>query len=263
MLLRRAQPLLGTLVNVQVKATHDPAQAQPAIDAAFSVIARIDRVMSAHRSDSDLARIAAAGSGAMLDVDPHTAAVLQLAERWRSASRGAFDASAAGVRLAARGLRPGIASARAGARWKVTDDGRVAIIVAGAVDLGGIAKGYAVDRAIEALQAHGATSALVNAGGDLRAIGPVPWAIEARHANVPARSQRFARLRGAALASSVAGTANGEFVATRGTCWQRATVMARDCATADALTKWALQETGTSLRLKAALRSAGARLWRD
>ncbi len=53
------------------------------------------------------------------------------------------------------------------------------------IDLGGIAKGYAVDKAVQALESHGATSALVEAGGDIRVIGTrpdgSPWRIGLRH----------------------------------------------------------------------------------
>uniref|UniRef100_UPI0025EFE2F5 hypothetical protein n=1 Tax=Ramlibacter sp. TaxID=1917967 RepID=UPI0025EFE2F5 len=60
---------------------------------------------------------------------------------------------------------------------------------------------------------------------------------------------------------------NREFVETgrsrRRAPWRRATVFARDCATADVLTKWALQSPAPSLQLRAALRECGARLWRD
>ena len=265
MLARRAQPLLGTLVEVQIAAMDDASRAGAAVEAAFTAIAHIDRVMSAHRADSDLARLACAGPGTVVEVDPHTSAVLRLAQHWRRCSRGAFDATAAGARLAARGMRPGIAAACA-VPWQLMPDGRVRVSAPAAIDLGGIAKGYAVDRAIDVLLAHGVRCALVNAGGDLRAIGQRPWPVEVRHARVAQRRPRFTRLRSGALASSVAGTDNAEFVATRSrgrASWRRATVLARDCVTADALTKWALQDALPSLQLKSALRAVGARLWRD
>lgn len=132
-----------------------------------------------------------------------------------------------------------------------------------AIDLGGIAKGYAVDQAVASLRASGVTSGLVNAGGDLRAFGPRSWPIELQHPVVTARTRPLVRLRDAALASSVA-AADAGFVGTRprGARWTGSTVLARDCATADALTKWALQDAEPSLRLRRSLREHGARLWR-
>jgi FAD:protein FMN transferase len=58
----------------------------------------------------------------------------------------------------------------------------VLIIRPAQLDLGGIAKGFAVDRAIQALKAHGAHCGQVNAGGDLRVFGTQGWPIRLRFA---------------------------------------------------------------------------------
>src|SRR5262249_31920306 len=71
-----------------------------------------------------------------------------------------------------------------------------------AIDLGGIAKGFAVDRAVEALRAEGAASGVVNAGGDLRVFGPEPSALHVRHPREPGRLLPFGTLRDAAFATS-------------------------------------------------------------
>jgi thiamine biosynthesis lipoprotein len=268
-LLRRAQPWLGTLVTIQVEAAGDESAALRAMDAAFAVVAKVHALMSAHRADSDLARLACAPAGEPLVLDPHTIAVLRLAQHWRTTSRGAFDPEAAARRLARAGRRPGVAIAQDGVgglcrlrmldeRTVVSEDGPLPL------DLGGIAKGYAVDQAVQVLQAAGVHSGLVNAGGDLRAFGPRAWDIEVQHAAVTPRTRRLLRLCAGAVATSTGAAHNPDFVATRrrASCWQSGTVLARDCVTADALTKWALQEREPSLRLRAALRSSGARLWR-
>ena len=267
-LLRRAQPWLGTLVTVQVEVRGDAERsALQAIDDAFAAIAQVHAAMSAHRPDSDLARLAHSPAGLALAVHPQTVAVLQLAQRWRSASRGAFDPQAAGRRLATRGQRPGIAAGTSsgqllGLRFPdertVVGDGPLQI------DLGGIAKGHAVDCAVHVLRLHGIACGLVNAGGDLRAFGDRWWAIDVQHAAVAARSQKLLRLREGAVATSTGARHNAEFVATRshGARWERCTVLAPDCATADALTKWGLQDPEPSLALRRALRASGARLWR-
>ncbi len=268
-MLRRAQPWLGTLVTIQVEATGDERATLRAMDAAFAVVAQVHALMSAHRADSDLARLAHARAGEPLLLDPHTVAVLRLAQHWRCASRGAFDPELAARRLARTGRRPGIAAAQEGpgrlAGLRVLDE-RTVVSDAGPLplDLGGIAKGYAVDEAVELLQAVGLPCGLVNAGGDLRAFGTRAWNIQVQHPAVSARTRRLARLQSGAIATSSGAVHNADLVATRRRtyAWQTCTVLARDCATADALTKWALQEREPSLRLRAALRSAGARLWR-
>src|SRR6266545_2399413 len=70
------------------------------------------------------------------------------------------------------------------------------------VDLGGIAKGFAVDRAIEALKDTGVVAGIVNAGGDLRAFGPASQLIYVRHPAQPTRVAGVVRLRERALATS-------------------------------------------------------------
>jgi thiamine biosynthesis lipoprotein len=70
------------------------------------------------------------------------------------------------------------------------------------IDLGGIAKGFAVDCAIEALRRHGVTDGLVNAGGDLAAFGPRSHAIDIRDPRHPDRALCRVDLSNAALASS-------------------------------------------------------------
>lgn len=268
--LHRARPLLGTLVTIQlVDAASDEGRLWRAADAAFDTIAQIHQCMSAHQPGSDLARLARARPGDCLQLHPHTAAVLRLAQAWQRASAGAFDPQRAGRRLAQLGLRPGIAGAADDpaplAALRVQDDGRVEADGPLPLDLGGIAKGYAVDQAVAVLRAHGIAGGLVNAGGDLRAFGPRAWPVEVQHPVVRPRARRLLRLRDAALATSLGAPDNAEFVRTRGRapCWRCSTVLARDCATADALTKWALQAAAPSLQLRAALARHGARMWRE
>lgn len=263
-LTRRARPLLGTLVTIQVAQADDDAL--QAVEAAFGVIALVHERMSAHSPASDLARLARARAGEAIAVHPHTAAVLRLACLWRERSGGAFDAGLAGRRLAGLGLRPALAAGKGLALQEMRLDGDVVHAEGPVVlDLGGIAKGYAVDMAVQVLRQRGVPSGLVNAGGDLRAFGPRAWRIELQHPVVTTRTRRLLSLRDAALASSTRTAANGEFVATRRwpARWQCSTVLARDCASADALTKWALQAPEPALQLRSVLARNGARMWRS
>ena len=74
------------------------------------------------------------------------------------------------------------------------------------MDLGGIAKGYGVDRAVAALRAHGIEHGLVNVGGDLYALGERPdgsaWRVGVRDARDPTRIERTLELSNAAVATS-------------------------------------------------------------
>jgi thiamine biosynthesis lipoprotein len=117
------------------------------------------------------------------------------------------------------------------------------------VDFGGIAKGFAVDRATEALQKSGVRSGIVNAGGDLRIFGPTRQTIHVRHPDDPQRSAGTVALSCRAMATSA--TYFGETDGSRTPKSQlvdgrtrrplsdsiSVTVAADDCMTADALTK--------------------------
>ena len=93
------------------------------------------------------------------------------------------------------------------------------------LDLGGIAKGHAVDVAIVALQRAGVDAGWVNAGGDLRVFGELPLPIDLRDEQAGG-VRRFATLQDGAFATSlIAGTA------------RHASVAAERCLWADALTK--------------------------
>jgi thiamine biosynthesis lipoprotein len=70
------------------------------------------------------------------------------------------------------------------------------------LDLGGIAKGFAVDKAIEALQLCGAKSGYVNAGGDLRVFGNTSQEIQVRNPSNPTELISLGSLKNGAIASS-------------------------------------------------------------
>ncbi|MGK6324865.1 FAD:protein FMN transferase [Sphingomonas sp. DT-51] len=244
--LERARPLLGTLVAVRAEGKGDMAGA---VEAAFAAIALVERRMSAHCDDSDLAAIARLGGGERVAVDPLTARCLALALGLARASCGAFDPVVPGGAASWRDLR---VAARA-----------VTVARALRVDLGGVAKGFAVDRACLVLQRRGAAAGAVNAGGDLRLFGAEEWvALTPRHTAPPA-----ALLLGdGALASSDVAAA----AADRGAPQHRdpftgaalapgfASVAAPRCAVADALTKVVLARGDRAAGL---LRRCGARAY--
>ena len=274
--LQRAQPLLGTMVIIRMSGV-EPDAAHDAFDAAFAAMRHIGCVMSAHDGASDLGRLARARAGETLLLDRHTIAVLRLARQWHGLTRGAFDPVEAARKLAARRLRPAFAGLTPPGRgWQGLAFGpECSVTVAWPLwlDLGGIAKGYAVDQAIEALQRHGVRQALVNAGGDMRAIGSTAWPVQVRRASQSPASARLPRLhalRQAALATSSSQGPDVAFVRHAnarshplGARWTDCTVCAPDCVTADVLTKWGLQARPHSLRLARVLRQAGARMWRN
>lgn len=174
----RAQPWLGTLVRIRVGGLAT-ADAHRAIDAAFEEVATVHSLMSFHRPDSDISRLNAHAHRNPVAVHPWTFDVLRWALRFSQCSDGCFDVSVASQLVDWR-LLPAPSSVtdaslpRMEGSWRdieLRPDGKVRFRRLLWIDLGGIAKGYAVDRATESLRRNGASLSVVNAGGDIRVSG--------------------------------------------------------------------------------------------
>jgi thiamine biosynthesis lipoprotein len=216
---RRARLLLGTLVEVG-------ADDAAAITEAFEAIAHVHARMSRFEASSDIGRFHALPRGGSIEVDAQTAEVLAAAADLHAQSDGAFD----------------VALGSAGDGWRI-DGATLTRLDAGVrLDLGGIAKGHAVDRGIAALRARGCRAGYVNAGGDLRVFGalelPVVLRDERRGGVRP-----FCTLSDGALATShFAASSRSTLFATRraggaDAAGRHVSVAAPTCLMADALTK--------------------------
>jgi thiamine biosynthesis lipoprotein len=227
----RLRVALGTFVAIEAETLEDAPGSQ-AIDAAFAAVLKVQDLMHPTRG-ADLAALSACPAGTPLSVHPWTWEVLDLCRQLHRASHGAFDPclDAADGRMTDLELKPGdIVIAHAPMR----------------IDLGGIAKGYAVDRAIDALRAAQCIAGLVNAGGDLAVFGERSRQIAC---GGDANDCLLVELRDAALATSdarnesLAGSRPAEhrgYYDGRGrgaTISGRATVIAGNAAMADGLTK--------------------------
>lgn len=257
-MITRCRPLLGTFVEVTV-----PAAQAAAIDHAFAAIEHVHRCMSFHNPASDLGLIRTAPAGATIKLDPETIKVLRLALELYNQSGGRFDVTL-GRALVRTGFLPrtGIDHLAAfrgtSADITIIDAARITIARRVIVDLGGIAKGHAVDRAVAALQAVGVTAGLVNAGGDLRGFGDCDWTVDLREADNRVCYQ--IALRNAALASSanlldrkrLRGQTYSPHFSTGGQpvlSDHRVSVIAPSCILADAMTKIALADRGLAQAL--------------
>lgn len=174
--IERARPLLGTTVRIRVGGLPE-ALANEAISGAFHLIADIHQLMSFHEPGSDLSCLNREAGRRPVQVAPHTRAVLRGALELSRVSHGLFDPTTAPA-LVRDGLLPApeAESPCAEAHWQdivINDDGRVSFRKPLWLDLGGIAKGYAVDCAYEYLATRGAQRICVEAGGDLRLRSPV------------------------------------------------------------------------------------------
>lgn len=248
-MITRCRPLLGTLVEITV-----PGDAAAAIAPAFDAIAHVQARMSFHEPASDLARLRAAQPGQAVVVDRETVAVLRMALAFFEATDGLFDVAIGRQLVGSRFLpREGLGNLNrfngTSADISIVDDTHVQIERRVLIDLGGIAKGYAVDRAIETLIDHGIPMGLVNAGGDLRAFGDRDWEIQLRDADDVVRSMVSAR--NCAIASSAnllnrrrnRGTLCGPHIGLDRKpvlLDERVSVVAEWCIIADAMTKVAM-----------------------
>jgi FAD:protein FMN transferase len=234
---RRARPLLGTVVEIDAAADQPVEILQSAIEAGFASMECIHALMSCQDPGSELSRLNRNAGNHVQRVDAHTYRVLEAALHIARLSDGAFDPCV--VRQDSAGWRD----------VELLDGLRVRFLRPLCLDLGGIAKGYAVDLAVRTLQEMGIDQIAVNAGGDLRIAGPQPQSIRLRHPQDPSRLAHTVTLRNAALATSAAYysrrlTQAGEVSALIDprsgapyTGNRSISVRSHDCITADALTK--------------------------
>ncbi len=253
--MRRARPLLGTIVEIEAKGV-PTAPLQHAIDAAFEAVGRVHRLMSFHDEDSDVSRINRHAAAEGVPVDAWTIRVLRRARTLFEATSGLFDCVVGfemmqNGRLPSRGLNnvvPGTSRA-----VEFLPDDRIRLSAPVAIDLGGIAKGFAVDRAIATLRRNGIHDAVVNAGGDMRVIGESPRTIHVRSTDPESVLWPSGTLQNGAIASS---ETTGTIVrATRLESRSREptrngakavySVVAPNCLLADALTKVLVQTEKT------------------
>jgi thiamine biosynthesis lipoprotein len=175
---------LGTWMRVVVRGA-DSASAQRGIEAAFAAVARVDAQMSVHRADSELTRVNRAAGREPVAVSEALRQVVALACASARRTGGLYDPTVLplmrlyGFYGAARERGPSAREvdrtlALVDAQAVRVDDanGTLGLALPGAgLDLGSIGKGWAIDRAVDALRAHGVTSALVDLGGNVYGLG--------------------------------------------------------------------------------------------
>jgi thiamine biosynthesis lipoprotein len=256
--------LLGTFVEIAVAGAPRPIL-HAAVETAFGAVAEVHALMSFHDRRSDVSRLNGEAGTRAVRVHAWTFAVLEAALEFNRRSKGAFDIAVAPVLQRMRILpRPRTARAAKGGRDATTAD--IELLPCDRVrfqqpdvriDLGGIAKGFAVDRAIDVLRGLGIEHGVVNAGGDLAAFGD-PEMVHLRHPRDPARLLGCVAIRNQALASS--GRRFDPFRSARTTgcaivdprtrqpigAIDAVTVCAPICMVADALTK-VVMVAGTSM----------------
>lgn len=173
------EPHMGTLVKITVYANGED-DARRAFRAGFERIGELDAILSDYKQDSELSRITGVAVGTPLPVSRDLYTVLEAAQQLSDATAGAFDITQGPViRLwrearrsqqvpAADALRE--AASRTGYKKLHLDRARHSVTVdqqGMALDVGGIAKGFAASEALAAISSRGVRSAMVAISGDL------------------------------------------------------------------------------------------------
>ncbi|MDE2061467.1 MAG: FAD:protein FMN transferase [Bradyrhizobium sp.] len=252
---RRARPLLGTFVEIEAAGSFQP-DVLSAVEAAFEAVSTVHQLMSFHDPDSDVGRLNREAHVRPVPVHALTFEVLEAALEMNGRSNGIFDVAVA-PGLQAAGILPKTGrdvslTAEPGATDAIMllEGNVVGFRDAGVrIDLGGIAKGFAVDRALSILRERGVVNAIVNAGGDLACFGEETRTVCIRHPRDPGRIVCQIQLVDAALATTArrfdpfhsTETATPAIIDPRATVAacanDGATVRAASCMIADALTK--------------------------
>jgi FAD:protein FMN transferase len=196
--MQRTEAIMGTRCYVELWAD-DPVKGNDAIDAVMAELRRIDALMSHYKPESELSQINQYANERPVQVDKELFDLIKLSTHFSQITEGAFDITYASVGYLydyPHHIRPSEAQIRAklpAVNWRnlLLDEEHHSVRFEHPgmrIDLGGIGKGYAVDRGIEILKARGVARALVTAGGDSRIVGDRmghPWLVAIRHPDNP------------------------------------------------------------------------------
>jgi thiamine biosynthesis lipoprotein len=178
---RREEAIMGTAVKVELW-SGDRTAGMAAIDAVMEEMHRIDRTMSPHKADSELSIINREAAQHAVPLSDEMARLIARAIDFSELSDGAFDITYAAVgqlydyRLGVKPSDKALAKARASVGYRHLILDRKARTLRFAhegvrIDLGGFAKGHAVDNSVAILRRHGIVNATVAAGGDSHVMG--------------------------------------------------------------------------------------------
>ncbi|MBF0623037.1 MAG: FAD:protein FMN transferase [Magnetococcales bacterium] len=208
--------VMGTLVTITIWNESDidqptVAAREQAVVNAFAEIQRVDAALSRHQPKSEVSHINTLARGEFHPISDELAELMAQALAITDQSENTFDAGLLPL-ITLWGFSqeppptlppqadeiafwlkqrptPGIILQKKPKADAIGHEIKLVNLAVG-LDLGGIAKGYAIDRATETLQAEGIQNALINAGGDLRVLGSKgarPWKIGIQHPRSPSR----------------------------------------------------------------------------
>ncbi|MFP4354353.1 MAG: FAD:protein FMN transferase [Phycisphaerae bacterium] len=178
--------IMATNYRFTVVVEGDTGKAENALDDAKAVATAVGVEMSTHLQSSPLSLFNRAEAMEKIELPPQTMEVLQASREFYEQTSGAFDVTILPIiqlyRQAAADRRSPtqqqIDAAREASRWEdilvLADGTAIKQRSSAGFDLGGVAKGYAIDKAMEVLRDAGVAGAMVDIGGDLRVWGAAP-----------------------------------------------------------------------------------------
>ncbi len=209
------RPIMGTSVRVELWHA-DRAAGARVLEAVMDEMNRINALMSTYREDSEISAVNRAAARAPVAVSPELAALVSRSLEISRLTGGAFDITYASVgylydyREKQKPAAEEIDEALAAIDYRFVDvdleNSTIGFRREGVrIDLGGIAKGYAVERGAEILRANGVRHGIVTAGGDSRIVGDrrgKPWVVGVRHPRDKQRIVTRMPLRDEAISTS-------------------------------------------------------------
>ena len=199
----RCKPLLGTFVEIRIEDQLPPLKA---LEEAFLAIEQVQSLMGFHNPESELSHINVRSYLESVRIHPWTAEVLTIAKELYLQSQGVFNCGV-GHHLVEAGLLPGHDKLSDYSFGGIEDlqfiePSLVQSSLPLCLDLGGIAKGYAVDKAVEVLINNGIQAGSVNAGGDIRVFGDRSQDIQIRNPSKPHELIQIGSMTVGAIATS-------------------------------------------------------------
>jgi thiamine biosynthesis lipoprotein len=212
---KRTDAIMGTRIYVELWDT-DAAHGEASIDAVMAEMRRIDDLMSHYKPESQLSKINQHAAEAPVVVDKELFDLIKLSTHYSEITEGAFDITYASVGYLynypnhVHPTEEQIKAVLPAVNWRNMkfDDAHHSVSFEHKgmrIDLGGIGKGYAVDRGIDILQKRGIQHAVVTAGGDSRIIGDHmgrAWLVAIRHPDDPNKVVTRIPLSDAAMSTS-------------------------------------------------------------
>jgi thiamine biosynthesis lipoprotein len=204
---KRSWPVMGTFAEVTLDRSAS-ARTEEAVEAVRKVFDRVNRTMSVYKPTSDITRVNRWAGFRSIGVDPWVAELVARGKRAQWVSGGAFRLDTLGDGVE-RGLKPDLVNVVPG-EYGITalhvekNPSRIRLARPGmGLDLGGIAKGYALDRAGEALRDRGFDRFLINLGRSLK-VGDPPRGRDGWPVKISGESE-LRRLRNTVLSTSQQG----------------------------------------------------------